>query len=470
MNILFLTIDQHRWDFVEGGTVAGLRTPTMAGLRAAGTTFTNGISNCPICMPTRFTWMHGLYASQANAGLLANAADWPLDLPTLPQALQRAGYHTALVGKLHRHAGLVRRDLVADAAGTLGLGFDEAFEVSGKSLALWDDCEWTQYLRERGLWERYVADVAERGDEFGLAKIADPSVLAEEDSMDGFIARQAVEWLERYDGGKPFFLHASLCGPHFPVDPPERFFERYAADEMPLPEGVDDPVKVAEWRRRRAGYAALVEHVDHEMGRVLAALEGRGWVEDTLVVFGSDHGEMIGHRDRANKNTPYETSIRTPVTFRLPGRIAAGRVVGDLLEAVDLPVTMAAAAGLSVEAAGLRNSPGRSAWERLVGRSETAVREFGYSEGGLGNGAWRVLRSARHKFIARANEADEFYDLRDDPWELDNRADDPECAVIQDELRGELVRTMMRHAIAPEREPRRERDDWWRGAIAAGGE
>ncbi len=469
MNILFLTIDQHRWDFVEGGGVPGLRTPTMARLRAEGTTFPNALSNCPVCMPTRFTWMHGLYASQASAGLLENAADWPTGLPTLPGVLRGAGYRTALVGKLHRHAGLARRDLVADVAGTRALGFGDVMEVGGKSLALWYDCNWTRHLRERGGWGDYVRDVVARGDEFGQSRSGPASVLREEDSMDAFVAGRACAWLENYAEERPFYLHASLCGPHFPVDPPERFAARYEAEAMPPPEGVDDPEKVRAWRRRRAGYAALVEHVDFELGRILDALERSGRAGETLVVFGSDHGEMIGHRDRANKGTPYETSVRTPVTFRLPGRIPAGRVVEDLLEAVDLPLTMAEAAGIAEPGGRFRNTPGRSAWARVTGTATEPVRTHGYSEAGVGERAWRSCRDGRYKLVVRGDGADELYDLEGDPWELANRIDDPALAEVRGGLRAELLRTMARCLVAVERGERLTRDDWWRAELGLGG-
>lgn len=464
-NILFLTIDQHRWDFVEGGVVSGLRTPTMARLREEGTTFMNAVSNCPICMPTRFTWMHGLYASQASAGLLENAADWPTGLPTLPGALREVGYHTSLVGKLHRHAGLARRDVVADVAGTCALGFDDVMEVSGKSLALWYDCEWTRHLEARGERLAYVRDVTARGDELGGSKSGAASVLAEEDSMDAFIARHACDWLGSYDGEKPFFLHASLCGPHFPVDPPERFAARYEADDMPPPEGVNDPEAVREWRERRAGYAALVEHVDFELGRILDALDRTGKAAETLVVFGSDHGEMIGHRNRANKGTPYETSVRTPVTFRLPGVVAAGRVVGDLLEAVDLPLTMVEAGGIEVPGGVFRNSPGRSAWGRVTGRTEEPVRTHAYSEAGVGERAWRLCRDERYKLVVRGAGEDELYDMASDPWEMENRIDDPALAEVRSRLRRELLRIMARSLVAVERGERVARDDWWRAVL-----
>lgn len=464
MNILFLTIDQHRWDFVTGGAVGTLRTPNIDRLRAAGTTFPNTFSNCPICMPTRFTWTHGLYASQGAAGLLDNAHDWPTDLPTLPRHLQAAGHHTALIGKLHRHAGLSRRSLLEDHEATRAFGFDDLLEVSGKSLALWYDCAWTRHLRERGLWETYVRDIAARGDEFGKSLRGDPSVLPDEDHVDAFLATQAERWLLGRTDARPFYLHASLCGPHFPVDPPERLRRCFAAEAMPDPEGVDDPGLRAAWRERRAGYAALVAHVDEQIGRIVDALEKSGRGRDTLIVLCSDHGEMVGHRNLPNKGTPYDTSIRTPVTFVLPGVIPANERLGALVEAVDLPVTLAEAAGLAAPARLFPGTPGRSLWGLLTRGTDAAPRRVAYAEAFSGRRAWRMVRDQRHKLVVHAEGGDELYDLEADPWELDNLADRGAHDAVRRRLERELLGVLTEHAAAVNRVPCPPRSDWWRAA------
>ena len=459
-NILLITDDQHRWDFVGGGTVACLRTPAIDRLRAEGTTLVRAYSNCPICMPTRFTWLYGLYASQGRARLLRNAHDWPTNLPSMAHALQRRGYHTALVGKLHSLAGLCKRDVCAHLEETRQRGFDDVLEVSGKTLSYWYDCAWTRYLDGRNLLSRYRNDLHRRNECFGQMGTYEPTFLATGDSMDGFIGARAREWLRAYDGGQPFFLHASFCGPHFPIDPPREYFERYVPDDMPVPKRVDDAADVRAWQERRAAYCAMIAHIDDEVAALLSVLEERGESDNTLVVFTTDHGDMMGHRGLHHKGKPYETATRTPVTLRLPGTIPAGAVLDDMVEAVDLPCTLLDAAGCEGGMDEyLPNTPGRSYWRYARGKTDTH-RQWAYSECGTGESAWRMVVERDWKLITRASGEDELYNLAGDPWELKNLAALPEHRDRVLRLQRELLGSMM-HCLAPDTVDCGPVDMWW---------
>lgn len=457
-NILLITDDQHRWDFFGGGAIPDLRTPNLDRLRSEGTTLTNAYSNCPICMPTRFTWLHGLYASQAAGSLLRNASDWPTHLPTMAQALQQAGYHTALIGKLHSLGGLYHRDVVAAAGETRRRGFNAVFEVCGKSLAYWYDCQWTHYLEGKGLLERYRADVASRTEMIGGGERCEASFLDPEDHMDGFIGRTACNWLEAYTGRQPFFLHASLCGPHFPLDPSAPYLAHYRPEDMPPPEGVEDPVRIRHWQELRAAYCGLIEQVDDQVGRLLSMLEKRGWLDETLVVFTTDHGDMMGHRDRGHKGPPYDTSCRTPVTLRLPGTVPAGTVLPGPVEAVDLPCSLLAAAGLAEDAwkTALPFTPGRSYWEYACGHAG-APRDWAYAEFGLGDQAWRMCVDADWKYVYRANGQHELYHRTADPWEEQNLFQHEEQRQRRSEMQEHLLHSMS-SIVAPDTDEGRGRN------------
>ena len=458
-NILLITDDQHRWDFYDNRTVPSLRTPHLTRLMAEGATFTHAYSNCPICMPTRFTWCHGLYASQADARFARNAADWPTDLPTMPQSLQRAGYRTALIGKLHSVAGLYHCDLLADKLEeTRARGFDHVVETSGKSLSNWFECAWTRRLAERGVLDAYRADIRDRGELTGGLGRCDASVLPREEHMDGFTADRACDHLRDQPHDAPWFCHVSFCGPHFPLDPPADLLEHYRPDDMPPPEGVDDPEAIALWRRRRAAYCAIIEHVDEQIGRVLHALDRRADAGRTVVLFATDHGDMMGHRGFGHKGKPYDTSARTPYVIRHRGVVPSGVFREHPFEAVDLPITIMDLAGVGEAEAHLPGTPGRSFLAAARGDDAPgAARTHAYSEG---NG-WRMVCDERWKLIVRADGGDELYDRRTDPWELANRIDDPaEAPRVQRMQRWLIASTLGAWARRGRSEPP-PRDDWW---------
>ena len=196
-NILLITDDQHRWDCYDDRTLTSLRTPNISRLMKEGVTLTHTYSNCPICMPARFTWQHGLYASQCASGLLNNHHDWPMEIPSMPQMLQKNGYHTSLVGKLHSHAGLRHVDLLERKNETQQRGFDDVFETCGKSLSYWYDCNFTKNLESKGQLDQYRADVNYR--HLQKKDTGEPSFLERKDSMDTITGDAAVEWIQNYE-------------------------------------------------------------------------------------------------------------------------------------------------------------------------------------------------------------------------------------------------------------------------------
>ncbi|MFW5856263.1 MAG: sulfatase [Planctomycetota bacterium] len=441
-NILLITDDQHRFDFFEGGAAPGLRAPALARLRREGTTLTHAYSACPLCVPTRFTWWYGLRASQGNGAWGDFDDQWPQHLPSIGHALQGAGYHTAIIGKVHSHSGLRKLDLVARRQEIHDRGFDDVVEMSGKSLVAWFDCTYTRHLEKQGRLETYRARLAED------LHLCDPLPFPPEDSMDGLIGRHARAWLEGYDGAKPFFLHASFCNPHFPYDPPQPYAARYRAEEMPPPEGVEDPDAIARYREIRAAYCALIEHCDHEIGALLEALDRRGLAENTIVVFTTDHGDMMGHRNRKGKCEPFDTSVRTPVTARWPGRIPAGVERDALAESIDLPCTLLEAAGLGADAtAHFPSSPGLSYWNVLLGKTDHH-RDWAFSE----MGPWKLCADQRWKFVHRADGEDLLFDREADPWELDNRIADPAQADRVRAMQRQLI-TSLGETVAPPTQP-----------------
>lgn len=453
MNIILITNDQHRWDFYDNRRVTGLSTPALDRLRAEGTCLPHAYSNCPVCMPTRFTWLYGLYASQAAENLARNDHDWPTTHQSMAHALQAGGYHTALIGKLHSHGGMEPFDLRDFEAQTRSRGFDHVEEVAGKVIAYWRDCHYTAYLKERGLFEAYKRDMEGRSLFLGRVSTEPcrPGFLRTEDTIDAFVARRACHWLEENHAGRaPFFLHVSFCNPHDPLDAPEEYFHRHRPEDMPAPEGRVDPARIEEFKWKRAVYCGLIEMVDAQIGRVLDKISQLGLENDTLLIFGTDHGETIGHHNFATKGPFYDTSVRTPIIARLPGIIPAGVVRDGLIEAVDLPCTLVEAATGWDPASCLPSTPGRSFWRLLrgeVGQHRAWV--FSENRGALVRHPWLMCRERDWKYALTEGEGEYLFDLQNDRDEERNLISDPGCAGIVSRMRRQLIESLNRR-VAPD--------------------
>lgn len=455
-NIILLTDDEHRWDFYTGGLIENLRTPAIDRLKRDGVTMTNAVSNCPVCMPTRFTWLTGLYASQSAAGP-RNAKDWPRTHPTVAHALQRAGYHTALIGKLHSHCGrtLAKHHLRDLEEHTRERGFDHVFECSGRSFManeFFEGCRYTDYLKEKGLLDKLIDDIRSREHRKGGTNFHSSAVLKPEDHFDHFVCDEMIRWLDDRPADQPFFLHASFFGPHFPLDPPEPWFSRHKPEDMPIPVGVDAPDEIDFWRKQRASYCGLVEFTDHCVGRLLDALEARGLMDDTIIIFTSDHGDMMGDHGLFFKMKPYDASVRTPTIVRDPfSKRAGGTVLTDMVEAADVPATILEAGCDEHLQEAMPAAPGKSFLGYARGETD-AHRDWAYSEiGNLSEGgnAWRMARTPEWKYVY-GEKGDMLFNMTDDPFEENNLANDPARAARVCDMRGWLVKRMGSLMIPPE--------------------
>ena len=357
-NVLLILDDQQRGDCLglEGHPV--LQTPNMDYIGASGTWFRHAYAECPQCIPARRTIMSG--QAPATHGMLQNTPSTDWDPPaTLAGELRAAGYQTHLSGKLHLAPKRKR------------YGFD-AMELADSTRGEANDfLDWLHGETPPQRWA--MAHGATPNGWIGR-----PSHLPEEQTHTFWCVSRAIEFLERRDRSAPFFLNVSFIDPHPPFTPPTWLFKRY--DEMDLPEPdigawvdpVDAPtrgidIEMVESRSRdleldphvmhacRAGYFGLINHVDMQMGRLLQYLrdqrdEGERLIDTTLIVFASDHGEMLGDHRRFHKSWPYEASVRIPFLVRSPSALGNPREVEvdapvglqdlmpTILDAVGLPV------------------------------------------------------------------------------------------------------------------------------------
>jgi len=424
-NILLIMTDQHRWDWLGAAGASWVNTPNLDRIARRGVRFTQCQTNCPVCSPARIGLAAGL--QPWRMGSLDNHSFLPASTRTYYQRLRDVGYHVGCVGKvdLAKPDGWNGRD--GDRPVMFTYGFTRPVECEGKMHAgassepkgpygLW--------LAEQGLYERFRDDYRARGATGWIKDALQDSPLPTEAFEECYIGRRAVEWLDTADDTFPWHLLVSFVGPHDPFDPPTEYADRYRDAAMPEavrhdPAGKPartvarnvglEPAEVAVARRQ---YSALVECIDAQIGEILAAVERRGEMDNTYILFTSDHGEMLGDHGIFQKSVPYEGAVRVPLLAAGPG-IEAGRVRDALVELIDVNPTICELAGLPAQ----ENIGARSFAAVLRGEAD-AHREDAMSV----IRQWRLIRTQRYKYIETYNDTAELYDLAEDPGERRNIA------------------------------------------------
>lgn len=447
-NILLICNDQQRHDYLGYAGATWVRTPNLDRLAERGTVFTHAYTNSPLCVPARCALATGLLPHR-YAGMF-NHSYMPMRLPTLYRRLREGGYWTGFVGKL---------DLVKPAEKTGPDGRLPVFEEAGFSEACLaatsmvpmktPENAYLWHLEKRGLWERFNEDRRARCPLPGLVdvgfygfppvdlrtaglpkdwviRVSQDLPFAGDDHHDHFCASKALEWLEKAPPGRPWFLQVNFCGPHEPFDPPREYGERYRKAEVPEAIPADLMGKPRNMRDRfitddaesirytRRQYCAMIEHLDAQVGRLVERLEQRGELENTVIIFTADHGEMLGDFGLYTKHVPYEASGRIPLMMCGPG-IAAGRRSDALVELMDLNPTCCQLAGLPVQ----KNIDARSMMPLAREKPEpstSAARENAVMV--MYNFA--ALRTRRWKYARHYNDLEELYDLEADPQERHN--------------------------------------------------
>ena len=333
-NILFLMTDQQRWDAL-GCVDPFVRTPHLDALARRGIRFEQAVCNVPMCMPSRYSLMLGLYGSQCgvrhNTQMCPTDADLPL--PVLAQRLQALGYQTAGFGKTHWYLG--SQTGAGMPARTSLRGFEVRAEARAKDPAR---TEPGAVLMAEEIPEGF-ARLKSETDPFGgggenvLGYTGCTSVVPPGEHREGWLTGQALRFLdEGRDPGRPLFLYLSFDFPHAGLNVPagyEALYDIGRIPDRPLPpwtaypeEHVGQDRRAREWmektplerRRTTLRYWALCSYVDDLFGRVLRKLDEMGERENTFVLFASDHGEMLGDRQhRFSKYCLYEGSVRVPL-------------------------------------------------------------------------------------------------------------------------------------------------------------
>ena len=431
-NILIISMDQLRWDALGCANNPVVQTPNIDRLAREGVRCEHFFVQSPVCQPSRATMFTGRYP-RAH-GVKWNWHDLPNREVSVASALGDAGYHTQAIGKMH----FTPLDELH--------GFKDRLFVEGKMYSEYD--EYRTHLRENGLDESYFAHVKRWANQENFGASTFP--LGDEHYIDTFIGRNAKRIISE-DTRTPFFYWVSFCNPHMPFDPPEPFDSMYPLDLVDVPpdfphrqdsripefrtsSGQRDFGALTEQKLRRiiANYYGCISLVDREIGGVLDALESRGVLDETVVIFLSDHGEMLGHRGRIWKGSMlYDHLVRVPFILRYPPEIRGGQIVSDLVQATDIMPTILDYAGV----AGPPGIQGRSI-RRLIRKDRVDWRQWAFAEAG----GVKMARTHKWKLIHYAGRLyGELFDLEVDPLELDNLYDRPDYASKRAEMTHLLV-------------------------------
>jgi len=421
-NVILITADQFRADCLAcEGRNPVIETPNLDQLAAEGARFCHAYSAVPTCMPARAAILTGM--DQWNHGRLMSAGSDFLKFPTtLPEELTRAGYHTGVIGHMGQSPA---RALYGFSQGTISADYEKWLE-----------------LHSGGLYSYRGHGISPN------SWVARPSNLPEHLHITYWATSEAIRFIERRDPTRPFFLWLSYIRPHTPFDPPAEYFHMYLnRPDLPEPvigdwaddfarrvDDVDAPrtrLKPEEIRRARAGYYGNITFLDHQLGRLFLEyrrMQPRSYA-NTLVIFTTDHGDMLGDHYHWRKSYAYEGSARIPFVIRWPKswNIQTGQVRTEPIELRDVMPTILDGAGCEIP----ESVDGTSLWPLL--RDETTEwREFiqgEYTHCYTRETGMQYVTDGREKYIWFHHTGEEqFFDLQSDPYESKNLATDPAVA------------------------------------------
>lgn len=424
-NVLFIMADQFRWDYLGCAGNEFVRTPHIDRIAASGVRFTQATTNAPVCAPARI----GLACGQrpVRVGAWDNNAFLPPEYPTYYQRFRDSGYRVGCSGKLDLAKPRGYNGARGDRPDLFRWGFTHPIEIEGKMHAGSSPTPRGPYgfwLQEQGLYEKFHEDYVRRSRSGYSDDESFDSVLPTEAFADSYVGRRTCEWLEEDPGDFPWYFFVSFPGPHNPFDPPTEYADRWRDAAMP-PRIIDDLTGKPEERKKRIvtksdeewthaqrQYCAYIELIDDWIGRILETVEKKGQLENTIVVFTADHGEMLGDHGFLTKSLPYEAALRIPMIVSGPG-IAGGRSSDALVELNDLHPTLCDLAGVPdlprVDAESFVNVLDDEAAEHR-GEALAELEQF------------RTIRMQEWKYVQNPNAGDELYDLVNDPHELRNVA------------------------------------------------
>lgn len=453
-NIVFILTDQQRLDTIKENGFDHMETPNLDRLVKGGAMFDNMYVTAPSCAPSRASLFSGVYPH--TNGVYRNDEPWNY---CWVQELADAGYRCVNVGKMHTMP--IESDF----------GFHERHVVENKdrdhpNLPFYLD-NWDKALKIRGAYKPSRVTYRERPD-YQESLGAFVWEQAEDLHPDVFVGETACWWLERYPGNEPFFLQVGFPGPHPPYDPTQNYLDKYLNKDLPEPVGFDviesqpTPLKALrenhltqdhdavvhlenptkdQLQRQRAHYYANVTMIDAQVGNILDALEERGVLDNTIIIFTSDHGDCLNDHGHSQKWNMYEQSVHVPAILWFPKNVAAGKKIENLVSLFDLGPTILEYAGVDI--------PSWMEAETLVSLVEGESdqhRERVFAEHTddailTGTEFMTMIREGTWKLVHFLDcDEGQLFDLAKDPTECENLWDDKNHFDLKQRLLNEILK------------------------------
>ena len=431
-NVLFVLSDQHRYCSMPGVDGCEVLAPNLERLQRAGTSFTNCFSNYPLCAPARGMLISGRWPS--DTGVFNNLSELEPSTSSLGEIFARGGYQTCYIGKWHLHGGPQETVDGNDRYIPPGPG-RHGFE----RMSVWTETNrhWDSVRYEEG------SGAAVRTSGYNATLMTD----------------EALEFLSKRDRTRPFFLVLSLNPPHPPLDdaPPD-YLDLYTGRSLSMRQNVPESMAsgaqlvpagahrnhVTMTLQEQLGqYYAHISAVDAEIGRLLTKLEETDALAETLIVYTSDHGDMLGSHGKLRKGAFFRESAQVPLVLAWPGKIAAGQENEMLIGLIDIYPSLLGLCGLDVPdtARGADLSTGILAKHRTGARYvvhfSTSQDDSGFREGSRG------LRTPHHLYFTDGIE-ERLFDSVDDPLEMRDLAADSEYSNLK-----ALLADCLRRALPP---------------------
>ncbi len=440
-NVLLVMADQlpsNCMSLISEGTI---KAPRLAKLIAESAAFEDAYCAYPLCSPSRASLMTGRLPSAIGA--YDNGAELAASVPTIAHHLRAAGYYTALVGKMH-FLGPDQLHGFEDRLTT------ELYPADFSWTPRWDS-DSPRYAYETGAGNSDVGTVMDSG-------AAAWTMQMEYDEEVCQAGRQTIMNLAREANDRPWFVTASFTSPHDPFVISDEYLSLYEDTQIPLPhvaaipEDELDPHSREVQRingmdkyqfgpedilRARRAYYAMISYVDEKIGVLLDSLSESGQADNTVLVFTSDHGEMLGERGMWFKKTFFEPAVKVPLLVSWPHRIPARAVRGPV-SLVDVLPTIADLTGTAL--GGLRDTLDGTSLAPHILRNDDAFETVAFCEGhDNATVAPRfMVRKGRYKYVYSAAYPPMLHDVEEDPHERRDRAGDPGLAEVQQRLHGLL--------------------------------
>lgn len=451
LNILLITADQMRGDCIGALGHPDVETPNLDAMANEGVAFTQCYSATPTCIPARAALFTGQSQEHHRRVGYQDGVDWDYPI-TLPGEFTRAGYHTHCAGKMHVWPP---RSLMGFCSVDLHDGF-LPYRNTGTAARQW-----------MGRIDDYLLDLQrEVGPQAGIndlgigcnSWVARPWDGPERLHPTNWTAQRAADFLRRRDPTRPFFLWTSFVAPHPPYLPPAPYFDMYLARDLCPPvigewavrpdparnttDGFSAALNERQIQRMQTGYYGSITHLDHQIGRLLRELKDEGVLNDTVLLFTSDHGEMLGDHYMLRKSQGYQGSVHVPLLLYDPGGhlgLPKGLRSDALAELRDAMPTLLSAAGLPIP----ETVDGMDLTELCRGGQARPWLhgEHTAQQGGPYSMQYILMDGYKYLWYSHTG-AEQLFDLKNDPHECSDLAKSPAHQKQKEKMRAQLVQVL----------------------------